>query len=169
VLCLEVYYRYNPQARLAAGDPPVTLEVQPREPEQRGPTETPASRSSELRELAREKGIQAQTELIDALRDESSVVRSTALFELGKLRAAQAAPAVVRMLRESENEPLRLMIVDTLGRLGVRSVYPSLVRLLSDPEVPIQEAARSALSRLADGKDFGINKRAWQDWFERNP
>jgi HEAT repeat protein len=73
------------------------------------------------------------------------------------------------MLRESENEPLRLMIVDTLGRLGVRSVYPSLVRLLSDPEVPIQEAARSALSRLADGKDFGINKRAWQDWFERNP
>jgi HEAT repeat protein len=96
-------------------------------------------------------------------------VRTTALVELARIGAKDAAPTVADMLTLPENDPLRVTIVDTLGRLGDRSVHPSLIRVLSDSEVYMQEAARAALKRLAGGKDFGINKHAWRDWFERNP
>jgi hypothetical protein len=171
VLCLEVYYRYNPSNRIEVGMPVAKLDERPSKAEPGSKPEPGSSsvRSSALRDLAREKGVDAADELIKALQDEAIIVRTTALVELARVGAKDAAPTVADMLTLPENDPLRVTIVDTLGRLGDRSVHPSLIRVLSDSEVYMQEAARAALKRLAGGKDFGINKHAWRDWFERNP
>lgn len=163
VLCLEVYYRYSPSHQppshplprgRPAGAPPVVA--------------TPGDRSRELRQTVRDKGMDALGELLKALRDDSPTMRTTALFEIGRLGAAVAAPTVAAMLADRENESLRLTIADTLGKLGDRSVHPALIRLLADNDDTLKETARRALTRLSDGKDFGINARAWQDWFQRN-
>lgn len=174
VLCLEVYYRYNPTHRPDSDVPVVESDpangdeaIKPRPQPQTTPA-GPAERSRALRALVHEKGQGAVGELLKALNDEASSVRSTALNELAKLKAKDAAPTVAAMLGQPGNEALRFTIVDALGRLGDRSVHPSLTRLLSDPDESMQQAARSALKSLADGKDFGTNKRAWTDWFNRN-
>lgn len=176
VLCLEVYYRYNPMHRAdsavapVASDSPAPDKPAPRvNPEPREDTDSPADRSRALRALVNAKGSGAVADLIKALSDEASSVRSTALSELGKLKAKDAAPAVSNMLAQPGNDSLRFTIVDTLGRLGDRSVYPALVKLLGDSDESIQQAARNAMGKLSGGKDFGVNKNAWRDWFERNP
>lgn len=186
VLCLEVYYRYNPmhqpeddirERKPRRSDPPSTPEVatEPEAPKNGvvidGETldlDKPGHRSKYLRYLARDNGVGAVPDLLAHLDDESASVRSTALYELGKLKAKDAVSPVQRMLNQPEHATIRLTVVDTLGRLGDRSVSSSLIRLLRDPDESLQNAAQTALSRLADGKDFGTNTRAWEDWFARN-
>ena len=187
VLCLEVYYRYNPMHQpeddLRKPEPyrprelpgPEVKEEEPEVPENGVEVEgemlnldKAGHRSKYLRYLARDKGLGAVPDLLAHLEDTSASVRSTALYELGKLKAKDAVAPVERMLTQPENESIRLTIVDTLGRLGDRSVATSLIRLLRDPEESVKTAAQTSLSRLADGKDFGTNTRAWEDWFARN-
>src|SRR5690606_32687261 len=125
VLCLEVYYRYSPSHQPLTAPQPA---AQPRE--KPSATVTASDRSRELRESARDKGLAALGELMKALRDESATVRTTALIEIGRLQAADAAPTVAAMLSDASNMPLRLTVADTLGKLGDRTVYPGLIRLL---------------------------------------
>ncbi|MEZ5992226.1 MAG: HEAT repeat domain-containing protein [Planctomycetota bacterium] len=190
VLCLEVYYRYNTVHRPDSETGPVTerrARPQPRNlPEvERDEPEHPVNgvvidgveldldkaghRSKYLRLLSRRDGLNSLPTLIKHLSDESTSVRSTALMEIGKLKATDAVSKVKAMLDDPDDQAIKLTVIDTLGTIGERSVYPSLVRLLSDPENSVQVAAQSALRKLANGKDFGINKRAWEDWFSRNP
>ncbi len=168
VLCLEVYYRYDPAHRLERGATANVNDREARRPESPTAPATPATRSAQLRELAREQGASALPDLLRALRDPEQSVRVTALLEITKLKHKDAAPDVAQMLSDSGNDSLKHTILDTLGRLGDRSVYPSVLRLLADPDRGVQDTARETLKRLADGKDFGFNKRAWRDWFERN-
>ncbi|MCA8913687.1 MAG: HEAT repeat domain-containing protein [Planctomycetes bacterium] len=187
VLCLEVYYRYNTIHRPDSETTVVRPRRQPREvPEVKEPEpEHPANgivingeeldldkaghRSKYLRLLARDKGMGALPVLLKHLEDESASVRSTALMEIGRLKAKDAAPKVEAMLKDPDDQQIKLTVIDTLGSLGDRSVYPSLVRLLSSGDDITQDAAQSALRKLSGGKDFGVNKRAWEDWFSRNP
>jgi hypothetical protein len=163
VLCLTVYYRYNPIHRYdQTYRPEPVIDDTPK-------PATPADRSRELREATRDRGTDAVPALIDALRDNAPGVRGTALTELGRLRAVEAAPAVADMLGDPDNRSLRLIIFDTLARLGDRAVADRIIPYLNDREDHIAGAAASALRRLAGGQDFGRNTRAWQDWFRRNP
>lgn len=186
ILCLEVYYRYNPTHRPAqppaagvAADTPETdrrkiagfpkpdsdVAEQPKPKTPSGPS----ARSAALRAIAKEKGLGAVADLIGALKDESLSVRTTALTELGRLKAADAAPSVAAMLADPANDSIRISIAYALGKLGDRSQYPALIRMLGDSEKSVAEAAKSALGQLSGGQDHGINKDAWRDWFERNP
>ena len=190
VLCLEVYYRYSPMHKPAED----VAAVPERESRER-PTDTPkvkveakprpansveidgqvldldkaGQRSKYLRLLARDKGMGAVPTLLKHLEDDSASVRSTALLELGKLKAKDAVTPVQEMLSDPDDATIMLTVIDTLGSLGDRSVHPSLVRLLSSSDESTRSTAQRALSKLADGKDFGTNKRSWEDWFSRNP
>ena len=77
--------------------------------------------------------------------------------------------SILKMLGRSENRDLTGTICDTLGKLGDRAAAQPLVRLLRDEEDGIVNAARGALVKLADGKDFGTNRHAWADFFGVNP
>jgi hypothetical protein len=190
VLCLEVYYRYSPLHR-PAEDITEVPERKPRDtgmppPAVRG-DDTPkptngiiyngeefdldkaGHRSKYIRALARDKGLGAVPVLIKHLEDESASVRSTALNELGRLKAKDAVGTVQAMLNDPDDEPIQLTVISTLASLGERSVHPCLIKLLSNSDETVSAAAESALSKLSGGKDFGTNKRAWEDWFTRNP
>lgn len=188
VLCLEVYYRYNPmhqpeddikrpQPRRSPITPLPEVKEEPEEKPVNGievdgemlDLDKAGHRSKYLRYLARDKGLNAVPELIRHLADQSVSVRSTALYEIGKLKAKDAVPSVQAMLNEAEHASIRLTVIDTLGRLGDRSVASALIRVLRDPDETAQSAAQTALSRLSGGEDFGTNQRAWEDWFARNP
>ena len=182
VLCLEVYYRYNPMHRPESGIPvpaagsvlrPHTEDSQAAQAaEIDGETldlDKPAHRSRFLRLLAKEKGLDAARALIDHLADPSPTVRATALYEIGRLKAKDAVEPVCKMLTRSENRDLIGTICDTLGKLGDTSAAQALVRLLRDEDNATVSAARSALVRLADGKDLGTNRHAWADYFGVNP
>jgi hypothetical protein len=162
VLCLEVYYRYNPMHRPDSPARPVVRADKAPEPPDRS---RPSERARELRQIARDTGHEALPALLRALGDESATVRSAALFELGRLRAAQASPRVTAMLREPANEGLRLTIVDTLGRLGDPGAAAVLIPLLGAGEQSLKDAARAALRRLSDGHDHGYNQAAWRNRF----
>lgn len=189
VLCLEVYYRYNPMHRpdtdiapLAVHDADNTTPTKPVSPKPAAKLVKPVTiagetldldkavdRSKYLRLLAREQGMGAVGPIIDHLRDESPTVRTTALYELGKLKAKDAVEPVSQMLGRSENLDLRLTICDTLGKIGDKSAAQPLVKLLSDKDEIIVSAASRALARLAGGKDFGTNRHAWAEYFGVNP
>ena len=191
VLCLEVYYRYNTVHRpdsesevvkpredrpLPRDVPRVREEPEPEHPKngivingEELDLDKAGHRSKYLRLLSRDKGLGALPVLLEHLEDESTSVRSTALMELSRLKAKDAVGKVKAMLDDPDDQPIRLTVIDTLGSLGDRAAHPSLIRLLSSSEESVQNAAQSALRKLADGKDFGINKRAWEDWFSRNP
>jgi hypothetical protein len=186
-LCLEVYYRYNPAHR--PNQPPVagSADTATPEPERRKiagfpkrdndvaeqpkakTPSGPSARSAALRATAKEKGLGAVADLVAALKDESLSVRTTALTELGRLKAADAAPSVAAMLADPSNDSIRISVAYALGKLGDRSQYPVLIRMLGDSEKSVAEAAKGALGQLSGGQDHGINKDAWRDWFERNP
>lgn len=119
--------------------------------------------------MARDKGLGAVPVLLEYLDDESASVRSTSLREIGKLKAKDAATPVQEMLSDPDDELIVLTVIDTLGAIGERKVNPSLIRLLSNSDEATRSAAQRALGKLSDGKDFGTNKRAWEDWFARNP
>jgi len=187
VLSLEVYYRYNPMHRPDTDIVPVATEAGP------GVDPTPAlkpapkllkpitiagetldlaktaDRAKYLRLLSKEQGLGAVAILITHLTDESPTVRTTALYEIGKLKAKDAIEPVTKMLARSDNNDLRLTICDTLGKIGDKSAAQPLVKLLADDDQSIAGAANRALVRLSGGKDFGTNRHAWADHFGVNP
>jgi hypothetical protein len=181
VLCLEVYYRYSSAHKtdgVGAGRPIVRRP----EPETREPSPSVVTlngeefdlaksgdRSRYLRMLSRDKGLGAVPALLSHLADESLSVRNTSLSELGRLKSKDAVKPVQAMLTDPVNDPIRITIIDTLGSLGDRSVHPTLIRLLNDADEPVRRQAQSSLTRLAGGKDLGVNRRSWEDWFARNP
>lgn len=180
VLCLEVYYRYNP-SHLPETEPtlPASTVLRPKtaEPQPGKPVEIdgevldldkPADRSKYLRLIVRDKGEGATALLIDYLADVSATVRTTALYELGKLKAKVAVEPVCNMLARTENHDLRPTICDTLGRIGDKAAAQPLIKLLSDSDNLVSGGARSALVRISGGKDFGVNKHAWADHFGVN-
>lgn len=188
-LSLEVYYRYNPMHRPQEDNPEPVVRT-PREAreaaERRTGTEEeemgrpvvidgqtldldqPGQRSKYLRLLAKAEGRGATHKLMEHLEDESLSVRSTALYELAKLESQDAASKVQKMLKDPENDPIQLTIVYALGELGDRSVYKSLTPMLRSGDTSLKNAASSALVSLSGGKDFGINRRAWENWFRNN-
>ena len=89
--------------------------------------------------------------------------------EIGKLKAKDALTPVQEMLSDPDDELIVLTVIDTLGAIGERKANASLIRLLSNSDEAIRSGAQRALGKLSGGKDFGTNKRAWEDWFSRNP
>lgn len=178
ILCLEVYYRYS-TARLT--DAPLTREPTDAPPASAGgpgksrPTPAvdtsdmskPANRARALRAEAKEKGLGAAAAIIHALRDDSSTVRFTALSLAADLKAREACQPILDMLGRQENADLKSSIAWALGKVGDKKAAGTLIGLLKDSDKVVAEAARTALSELAGGKDYGTNAAAWRAHFEQ--
>ncbi|MHC4841565.1 MAG: HEAT repeat domain-containing protein, partial [Planctomycetota bacterium] len=178
VLCLQVYYRYNPAHRhetdiiLSKPRTPVPDRSNPREYKKpiqiNGETldlAVSGHRSKYLRLKTKNEGLGAVPTLLSHLKDEAASVRTTALFELGKLKSKETAEPVGAMLSDLENHDLRTTILYTLGSIGDKSQSNRIIKLLGSNDASVVQAARHALGQLSNGKDFGINKRAWQSYF----
>ncbi|CAG0973790.1 hypothetical protein PLCT2_01504 [Planctomycetaceae bacterium] len=173
ILCLEVYYRYA-NVRLAPLSDKVTAppggSPQVDKPATKQPDTSdlsrPANRSKALRSLVKEEGLGAVPAVNAAMKDEAESVRYTALSLAADLKSAETVQPVLDMFERTENANLRTSICWTLGKIGDKRAASTLIRLLTDADKLVAEAARSALVDLSGGKDCGTNAAAWRAHFQ---
>jgi hypothetical protein len=84
--------------------------------------------------------------LIEALSDPDSQTRINAIWALGSLRDASAAPEIARMYG-SDDAGVRKMAVYALGSMPSDAGNETLVKALADAEVDVQWNAAIALAR----------------------
>jgi cyclophilin family peptidyl-prolyl cis-trans isomerase len=74
-------------------------------------------------------------------------LRSAAIRSLGRIDAKVAAPQIAGILDEHPDVRTRVRIADAMGRLGVESTWPTLRRLLADPDFGVRETTLRAIAR----------------------
>ena len=77
------------------------------------------------------KSEKAILELIKALEDEDSSVRSRAAVALGKIGSEAAIPGLIKAL-EDEDFSVRWSAADALGKIGSEAAIPGLIKALED-------------------------------------
>jgi HEAT repeat protein len=102
--------------------------------------------------LGRSNDPAAREALIKALSDESADVKLYALWSLGTLGAADAAPQVKKFLSD-ENAELRKTAAYVTGSFGDKTAIPTLLPLLGDTVADVRWNAALSLARL--GSDAG--------------
>jgi HEAT repeat protein len=106
-------------------------------------------RCAGMHEAASLRDVRAVPALMAALTEESALVRGTATWALGMLRAKEAR---ARLLATADGlEPdLRRITWVALGRIGGEGVFDALTRAMTFPEAEDKRAALQALGKLQD-------------------
>jgi HEAT repeat protein len=104
-------------------------------------------RAAQVHALGEGQDPQAIPSLVAALEDTDGNVRRLAASALGKRRAADAVPALLRMLLAEPLPQVRQYAVKALGRLGDARANSTLARIAADPAEKdyVRAAARHAL------------------------
>ncbi|MCS6976236.1 MAG: HEAT repeat domain-containing protein [Gemmatales bacterium] len=106
---------------------------------------------------------QALIDLIGQAKDEQKEMVRRALAER---LSRQTLASLVKRLSENDVE-VRLAVVRAMGMKGDQKAMPELVKLLTDSNEDIAEAAEESLKALSDGKDFGRNPQRWQEYIDK--
>lgn len=112
--------------------------------------------------LARTEGKNAETALIDRLRDRDRWVRFAAARHLGKVGTAAAVEPLAVALRDDENPDVRRAAAQALGALRARAAAYDLYLALSDREYDVRFFAARALAEIT-GEDHGLDARRWRE------
>ncbi|HXV68721.1 MAG TPA: HEAT repeat domain-containing protein [Nitrospira sp.] len=106
-------------------------------------------------------------EQIAALRDKDWAIREEAATRLGSLKDPRAVDPLVSILRDGDRS-VRDAAIGALTTIGEPSVV-ALGTCLSDPELPVQEAASKVLASIADERVLDPLLRALRspDWIVR--
>ncbi|MCF6229107.1 MAG: hypothetical protein L3J82_10720, partial [Planctomycetes bacterium] len=136
VLCLEVYYRYNPSHQHET-DIQLRWPKNSKSSKSKKPAEKPVTINGEILDLAvsgqrakylrlkaKADGMDALPLLLRHLEDEVLSVRSTALYEIGRLKAREAGVTVGKMLSSADNIDIRTTVLYTLGQIGDKAQSP---------------------------------------------
>jgi HEAT repeat protein len=135
--------------------------------------------------------------LAEASTDRDWEVRRAVAEALGSFRSSPDASRPLRALLGDDEEVIRTMAADSLGKVGDPEAVPDLVGALDDPYWQVQAAAAASLAEIrderaieplielmrrsgrlqADARDalekitpmkFGIDPDRWQEWWNRN-
>jgi len=110
----------------------------------------------------------AQQLLVDALNDQDSQTRISALWALGSTGDGKVAPAIAR-LYDSEDAGVRKMSVYALGSMPADSGNDTLVKALEDPQPDVQWNAAIALARHGRNEGVPVLRRMLdRTYVERN-
>ncbi len=90
----------------------------------------------------------AAKELLIALQDKSSKVRSSAAEALAKIKNPKTGEPLMKRLVEEEDVGVRHMVVLALGSIGYRAAIPIMIRLLSDDDATTRGCAAWSLGEL---------------------
>ncbi len=106
-------------------------------------------RAAQVHALGEDRDPQAIAHLLAALEDPDGNVRRLAASALGKLRAAEAVPVLLRMLAAETLPQVRQYAVKALGRIGDARANTTLARIAADPAEKdyVRAAARHALGQ----------------------
>ena len=111
---------------------------------------------------------EARQLLVDALNDQDSQTRISALFALGSTGDPSVAPQIARMYG-SEDAGVRKMAVYALGSMPVDAGNDTLVKALEDAEPDVQWNAAIALARHRRSEGVPVLRRMLdRSYVERN-
>jgi HEAT repeat protein len=125
-------------------------------------------------------GEQAETDkavigcLVDALRDENSMVRAAAAAALGRIGDRDAVAPLIALLRNTrEDRDVRSRAAESLGQLQAAEAVPDLIAALNDTVWHVRLHSVNALGRIEDPEaaeslkntarydpDFGVRNAA---------
>jgi len=100
---------------------------------------------------ARAGDARAERELLAALADrgQGALLRHEVAFALGQMQAAEAVPALVRVVRDaSDHEMVRHEAAEALGAIGEGVALPVLREFKEDPNRALAETCQLALQRM---------------------
>jgi HEAT repeat protein len=97
-------------------------------------------------QLAKERKID---ELISAMQDRRTSIRSYAALSLANIKTAKVAKAVEELLEDPSREVV-ITACQVLGRLGKAESVPALIKLLSSESISFRNSAANALSQMGE-------------------
>ncbi|MCL4220106.1 MAG: HEAT repeat domain-containing protein [Phycisphaerales bacterium] len=107
--------------------------------------------------------------LIDTLDDEDVIVRLDSARALQRIHNPVAIEPLLARTRieNEENELVRAEAARALGQYPQSRIVDALIAALDDPNLGVNEAARSSLRTLT-GQDFGVDIAGWVNWTKQS-
>jgi hypothetical protein len=129
----------------------------------------PHVRAIALRALNRSREPGATDVFIESLADPSDRVRLEAAKGLANIPADGAAPALIRLVRNrEENQDVRIAAADALRHYRRTDVAQALIDQLDQRAFGIAWQSRRSLRKLT-GQDFRYDVAAWLQYIAANP
>lgn len=98
--------------------------------------------------LGRLAGDEVATPLIDALDDDSSIVKRAAITALGEARSEKAIPVLQAIMEDNAREGLHAVTINVLSIIGGEGSVPVIMKSLESPNVQVRRRAALALGEL---------------------
>ncbi|MEO0088949.1 MAG: HEAT repeat domain-containing protein [candidate division WOR-3 bacterium] len=96
--------------------------------------------------------------LIDSINSENSQTRANVIYLIGKIKAKEAIPSLVKALKDKRNKPR--WILNAFAEIGDTSVFFEIINYLNSVDEPTRIYACYALGKLKDkrGTNYLIEK-----------
>jgi hypothetical protein len=104
------------------------------------------------------------TLLRQALAEESTTTRGTAVRHLGEVQPDGSADVLALLLRDDANSGVRRQTASAIGRFPLDRCVPPLIDALADDMPEVRGAAARALDSIT-GERFGDDRGAWIRWW----
>ncbi|MEO0088288.1 MAG: HEAT repeat domain-containing protein [candidate division WOR-3 bacterium] len=91
--------------------------------------------------------------LMDSINSENTQTRANVIYLLGKIKAKEAIPLLVKALRDKRNRPR--WILNTFAEIGDTSVFYEICHHLNSSDEPTRIYACYALGKLKDQRGIG--------------
>ena len=91
----------------------------------------------------------SRTALAEALSDDDSDIRISAIDALARIGTVAETPALVKALSDEESY-IRRNAAEILGKIGDASVIPPLIQTMQDTDVDVRRSTVNALSRIGN-------------------
>lgn len=129
--------------------------------------EDPGVRAAGVRALGRHGEPVHVPLLVGRLTDPDRMVRIAAARALQRVHNDAAVPGLLVAIQESREPDIdvRVAAAEALGQYAQPRVVQGLIAALADPRLSVNHAVRSSLVTLT-GQDFGVDRRAWLDWYD---
>ncbi len=125
--------------------------------------------------VGKRHAVQALPDLLNALKDSSSGVRSEAADALAAIGNAEAGPSLLESYKTEADRDVRVMLAVALGAVHYAPAIPNLIQALDDPYDTLQleatwslgelkaKSAKEGMQRVLSRQTSDYSKRLVQD------
>lgn len=127
-------------------------------------------RSAAVRALGRHGDPEHVGVILEALKDSEDQVRLEAARALQRVHSPLAVSALIEKIDEDKEKvaDIRAAAADALGQYLQPEVVKALVGALRDSRLVVNNRVQHSLLILT-GQNFGLDRRAWIDWYNAAP
>lgn len=109
-------------------------------------------RMKAAQEIGNKRIKEAIPDLIEALKDESSGVRISAVVSLGYFKDERIIEPLIEILKKDKNRAVKIMTIQSLGRFRDKKVVKILDEMVEDKDSRVRSAACRSLGMIGNEK-----------------